>query len=468
MNNKQLLLLKSVLGEHYLPLMKSIVKQASASVVDISELHDSLKIIPKAIMTFVMQATKDMDSEHAKEVKIPWEENAIMLINKTTDDVYKGHFTQDGKVVHEFELCSIPQLCAHLLSFSEMYDQVPDSEVAAEPEQPPQQDDIREHLKALDGKINALMMMIASQPIQKNETLEKGWKHAAAGLAAVAALGSTPKANADSSTVHSFITQGMTKIPGVTVQSSLSPDKSNGAFSVNYGKFSVKGKHGGGGGQSYTHQTTLMGPDQSTWSPKDAEDFKTASKLHSFIKDKMPALMDATGPIGKSEIDPKADKWKAFSKSLKKAGLAPGMPKPPRPGTNVGGTNGITKEGIHQDKTTATDAPGHEIHTQVKNPWNEKFNAGVKISTQPKQPKQPAQVKTVKSEKEVTFKKSELAGQCTDCGQPLPHCACFRALSQPIIKKSDNDKVTLGFKSDWDSEATEALYKSITASKKRK
>lgn len=335
MDNKQLLLLKHVLGEHYLPLMKSIVKQATHSVVDITELHDSLKIVPKAIMTFIMQATQDMENDGAKEVKIPWEENSMMLINKASDDVYRGHFTRDGKVVHEFELCSIPQLCAHLLSFSEMYDEVPEEEAA-----PPPSDDVKEHLKALDGKINALMMMIASQSsVQKSE-------------------------------------------------------------------------------------------------------------------------------------DPKSGKWKQLGKSLKKAGLMPGMPKPPKPGKNVGGNQGITKEGIHSDKTAATDAPGHELHTQVKNPWTAKFNAGMKQSTQPKQPKTPsvpatasATPKLAQSEKEMTFSKSELEGKCVDCGQAIKRCACFRALSAPQIKKSENDKITLAFKSDWGSEEIEALYKSIKSRK---
>jgi predicted RNA-binding Zn-ribbon protein involved in translation (DUF1610 family) len=185
----------------------------------------------------------------------------------------------------------------------------------------------------------------------------------------------------------------------------------------------------------------------------------------------MPKLMDMTTPVkdlGKAESD-RNEQLKRLGKSLKKAGIMPTPPQPPKPGKNVGGNNGIIKQGIHSDKTAATDMPGHEIHTQVKNPWNTAFNAASKQSTLPKQPKAPQQTKdpksldvpATKSEKQITFKKSELEGKCVDCGQMIKRCACFRALSAPQIKKSENDKVTLAFKSDWGPEEIEALYKSI-------
>ena len=65
------------------------------------------------------------------------------------------------------------------------------------------------------------------------------------------------------------------------------------------------------------------------------------------------------------------------------------------------------------------------------------------------------------SEKELTFTKSELSGKCEDCGQPVSYCACFRVLSKPEIKKSENGNVTLKLKSDWDQESVSALYFSI-------
>jgi hypothetical protein len=66
-----------------------------------------------------------------------------------------------------------------------------------------------------------------------------------------------------------------------------------------------------------------------------------------------------------------------------------------------------------------------------------------------------------KSEKQLTFKKSDLNGKCNDCGGKLPSCGCFKALSKPQIKKSEQNNVTFKFASDWGKEEITALLKSI-------
>lgn len=324
-------IINSILGEQaYEALNKAITKLGTKSVVDITELHDALKIAPKSIIAFLMKELKGMDKDGAKEIKLPWDEEATILINKKDEDVYAGNIAKQGKIVHEFALCSIPQLAAHLLSFSEMYDEVPEQEVKEESrkEAPTQETDVRQQIKMLDDKINALMMLVASQN---------------------------------------------------------------------------------------SHST-----------------------------------------LDKSEPDLKKKFIESVKKySLAKGGLAPGMPKPPRPGSSVGGNQGITKEGIHSPKTDATDSSTHEF-TQLKNQPNMKVP-----EPSVKQPKQPKQVKLASSEKVLTFKKSEMNGKCTECGQTVSDCACFKALSKPEIKKSDSSNVTLKFRSDWDSESISALYKSI-------
>jgi hypothetical protein len=208
-------------------------------------------------------------------------------------------------------------------------------------------------------------------------------------------------------------------------------------------------------------------------SEESSEDSKQDIREHLKALDgKINALMMLIASQSPMHTVQKSDNpekdWKKVSagikkSSLKKAGLMPKMPSPPRPGTKVGGSQGITKQGIHSDKTHATDMPGHEIHTQVKNPWNAAFNAASRDSSQPKQPKQPKQPAAIatKSEKQFTFKKSELESKCLDCNQPIGGCSCFKALSKPQIKKSENDKVTLKFGSDWDQDALRALFHSI-------
>lgn len=336
----------SILGEQaYEVLNKAIMKLGTKSVVDISELHDALKIAPKSVIAFLMKELKSMNKDEAKEIKLPWDNEATLLINKKDEDVYAGHIAKGGKVVHEFSLCSIPQLAAHLLSFSELYDDVPEqkeeSSAKSEEKSPEQEsstklsdiDSIRHQLKYLDDKINALMMLVANQSAPEMKKSEE------------------------------------------------SPD--------------------------------------------------LKKKFIESVK-----------------------KYK-----LAKAGLAPGMPKPPKPGSNVGGSQGITRAGVHEDKTAHSDIGAAPKTHESNNPFLKAPKAPVAQAKQPKQPKLVASEKV--PEKIITFQKSELANTCTDCGQIASDCACFRALSKPEIKKSDSKSITFKFNGDWDSESISALYKSI-------
>jgi len=318
-------IIKSILGDStYEALNKAIVKLGTKSVVDITELHDALEIAPKSIVAFLVKETSDMKKDEAKEVKLPWDSEATLLLNKHDEDVYAGRISKAGKVAHEFALCSIPQLAAHLLSFSEMYEE-------AASEAAPVSDELKDQLKALDSKINALMSMVASGLSKAELTLDK-------------------------------------------------------------------------------------------------EMVKPHAK-----KQLIKGLKNL---------------------SLKKAGLGPKMPSPPKAGTKVGGSQGITQAGLHGDKTPHSDFRAKP--TQMKNPSAKIPKPAVK---QPEAPKLAA------SEATMTVHKSELSGKCSDCKQSVISCACFRVLSKPEVKKTEGSSVTLKFKSDWDKETIHALFKSIKRTK---
>lgn len=339
--------LKSIMGEElYESLNKALVKLGTKSVVDLDELHSALKTAPKAVIAFLMKELKEMEKDQTKEVRIPWDETATMTITKLDADVYKGLIIKDGKVIHEFDLTAIPQLAAHIMSAFEIYDEGhPGDEAPAKEESKKEEhSDIRQHLQSIDNKINALMMMIASQSsIQKNENWTKDFAKIA-------------KSNYDN-----MIKPGLKK------------------------KFidSVKGY------------------------------------------------------------------------GLKKAGLAPKMPHPPKAGSNVGGKQGLTQAGMHGDKTASTDMNAKPKNQTSANPFLVAPKTATPQASQPKPPK------LAHSEKTMTVQKSELTNPCLDCGQQVSDCACFKALSKPEIKKSEGQNITFKFKGDWDQESIQALYKSI-------
>ncbi len=321
-------LVKSILGDQvFEALNKSIVKLGTRSVVDIGELHAALNIAPKSIVAFLMKNIASMKVNEAKEINLPWDDKAFMLVNKKAQDVYMGHIAKNGQIEHEFDNCSIPQLSAHILSAFELYDEVPGHEKQEEKHSPDEVAGIKAHLQALEAKINALIMLAVSAPPQ--QLIQKSQKE------------------------------------------------------------------------------------------------EMIKAIHA----------------------------------LKKAGIAPSMPKPPRPGVHSGSQQGIAQSGFHGDKTASTDSHPNKVQSAVK--LNPQLKTGDKLAAKnglPQQPKQPKLAMTLKSE--------NASSKCLDCGEPdfvngkFQKCSCFKAMSNPTVKKSEAS-VTFSFGSDWDDDNRIALWHSL-------
>src|ERR1700677_793857 len=160
-------LLKSIMGaELFDQLNKALTKLSTSSVVDIGEVYHSLNVAPKAVISFLSAELRDMND--AKEVKLPWADDAILLINKQAKDVYSGYIKEKGKITHEFNITSLPALAAHLTSHFELYEK--------EDDHPAPQDTVKEdgmndrvarleekvsemQLKTLESKVNELIAL---------------------------------------------------------------------------------------------------------------------------------------------------------------------------------------------------------------------------------------------------------------------------------------------------------------------
>lgn len=179
-------LLKSILGDRCAQLLKSITREQTASVIDITELNDSFQIAPKSVLAWLMVNVSPMNVGESRELAAPWDKDAIIIVNKKASDVYSGYFAKNGKKEHSFELCSIPQLAAHILSFFELYDEAlldhkmeskEDDRLQPEPEQAAviveekkQEDSIADKIQLLcnqvenlNARINAFIMLSTLQ-----------------------------------------------------------------------------------------------------------------------------------------------------------------------------------------------------------------------------------------------------------------------------------------------------------------
>lgn len=326
-------LIKNLIGqESYERLAKAIVKLPTRSVVDITEAADALSMAPKAILAFIVRETKDLSDGETKVLELPFgNKEAKLNITKRAKDVYSGHIQEGGKVQHEYDLCSIPQLSSHLLSYFEMYGDIPEHNNNDAQELKTPSDEVQAKLTELSNKIDQLFAIAAQN-----------------------------------------------KQPQIVVNTMEAP---------------------------------------------------------------------AAPQLEKSD---KPKKYSNLKKALKKGGLQPPMPRPPKAGTKVGGSSGTTQGGIHAPKTANTDS---SLRT--------KTGVTPKAGITPKIPTTPAAPKTPSTPKTISIAKSEMKSTCDDCGHTNPYCICFRGLSRPSMDKSAEGSIKLSFGSDWDTDSLRAFYNSI-------
>lgn len=324
------------MGEQpYEALAKALDKIPTKSVVDLQELHASLKVVPKALISFLIKELKPIPEHGNKEIDLPFKENCFLLVNKQTADVYNGHIRDGGKIIHEFRLTALPQLAAHIMSTFELYEDSqmgPDQSEKSKPEEKSAKEDssVHERIDELEQKLNDTQMQM--------------------------------------------------------------------------------------------------------------------------LNDKVDDLMRVVAHSKES----KAPELTIKTDELDKAGLMPAMPAPPKAGS-AGGVK-EPKTGIMGDKTPATDAnlkPSKMKLPNLKAPGT----AAKAPQTGPKVPN--PFVKSLK----MSLNKSQNS-TCPDCGEseiksgtPV-RCACFKALSEPVIK-AEGAAISMSFKEDWDTDSIEMLYKSL-------
>lgn len=386
-------LLKSVLGnEVYDSLMKSLTKLSTRSVVDIQELDASLNIAPKAILAFLLKNLRPLKQNEAADFVIPWEDGMKMSINKQGDDVYKGNFVQNGKIVHSFELVSIPQLAVHCASLSENYDKYINEEESIE------------------------------------ETSSCNCEHSCD-------CSSEETSTADK--LKSYIDA----IDKRALEAKLASieDKINQLFLL----------------------LAQSGNNKSDKVVMDRNDYiKEHKRLVEVLKEDKPKDIKEEEEEQEKSLEDELDKSEELvhkikkAYGLKKAGIAPQAPKPPKAGSNVGGMQGITQGGIHSMKTKeATSRSIKETKYFLKDP-----NSASSKNNLPQLAKQPKTSFTTKTEKDLV---------CEDCGEKIyksgdyKGCTCFKALSEPKLKKNQNGSVTYEFKKDWDPEFIKTLYRTL-------
>lgn len=115
--------LAGILGEKGIEsLSKAIHRRDSDSTIGPLDVYLPLLVVPRAILSWLVQNVKPIPVGDEKQLKFPGNENIDIRIEKTGRDSYRAEFTQDGKVIHTFEKQTLPNVGGHLMSMGEMYE----------------------------------------------------------------------------------------------------------------------------------------------------------------------------------------------------------------------------------------------------------------------------------------------------------------------------------------------------------
>jgi hypothetical protein len=105
-------------------LKKSIIRLKTNSMADPSELYLPLLVVPRTIMSWLVQNILPLKIGEYKDFKFPGQEDTVISVEKLDSDVYRGEFVRDAHVIHRFNHQTLPSISGHLLTVFELYDQL--------------------------------------------------------------------------------------------------------------------------------------------------------------------------------------------------------------------------------------------------------------------------------------------------------------------------------------------------------
>ena len=100
----------------------ALYKPQSNLTVSIDEMVSGLKIVPRAVLSFLKEHLLSMEIGSSKDINIPFKQKTELHIEKIDTDVYNGSVLQNNKAAASFKFRSLPGVGLTLLTALELYD----------------------------------------------------------------------------------------------------------------------------------------------------------------------------------------------------------------------------------------------------------------------------------------------------------------------------------------------------------
>lgn len=124
MANRPDILIKSILGEDFFEELKKsdVYKINTKTVTSTDEIATGLKIVPRAVMSFLISSLSHLEPGDNKELELPFAPGCHIQLSKKDHDSFSGFIYSEGKKINEFTHRSIPGIGLVLMTTFELYD----------------------------------------------------------------------------------------------------------------------------------------------------------------------------------------------------------------------------------------------------------------------------------------------------------------------------------------------------------
>lgn len=170
--NKYVQITKSILGEDIFEHLEKMemFKPDTNSTLDPNEIKVALQIVPRAVLGFLIANLKGLNVGGNVDLPLPFAD-AILHVNKISQDVYTGDVVQSGKRITEFQYRSLPGIGLILMSTFELYD-VSDLDNLRDDKQESNIDKIQDIIDER-LKLNALVRSVVDQRISERDAIQQ-------------------------------------------------------------------------------------------------------------------------------------------------------------------------------------------------------------------------------------------------------------------------------------------------------
>ena len=173
MQNKSNDLIKSMLGDDFFEVLKKsdVYKMHSKVATGLDEIATGLRIVPRAVMSFLISSLSHLENEDNKNLELPFAPGSFLQVTKKDSDVFSGYIYSRGKKTNEFVNRSIPGIGLVLMTTFELYDT---EQLKETKEKEKEVFDISKLQDVIDDrlKLHSLICRVVDQKIAQRDAVE--------------------------------------------------------------------------------------------------------------------------------------------------------------------------------------------------------------------------------------------------------------------------------------------------------